>query len=266
MFDIYERSVLRTIRSYGVANKGWPLLRLHTLNSRFEDIKDKLIRSKLISSLKVKSADYLASMATAINIALYEHKGNHKAVTQNLDIDLATIKKHLNDSRIRYHIDSTGRIDLSHYDNVVFDLGGVIADESDLDVCICDFLDDVLKKGNYAWKTYDDLSHHLIKELDPRWYDYYWQADMLGVPRKTIERLHEKNIDKVRFYPGSRETIAQLASTGKQLFLITGCNSQILDLRLSLYQLSQYFYTRQITSDCGGEIGDKEPFFNTLIQ
>jgi FMN phosphatase YigB (HAD superfamily) len=102
--------------------------------------------------------------------------------------------------------------------------------------------------------------------FDTQWYDYYTHAAHFGMLPSEVDALHYRFVEKVRFYRGARALIEKLAERGHNLFLMTGCNSQILKLRLKLYGLQGYFADRFISSDIAGELGSKEKYFESFFQ
>jgi FMN phosphatase YigB (HAD superfamily) len=240
--NIYQKSILRLIDSYGYVTREYPLIDLIFENNYFQSLLADLIDKKEIFKLEdiegyVSKETYLRyrlikdGLKTTSDLVLNNYKNLEKSITPK---------------------------------NIIFDLGGVIADESDLDVFICDYFDKNVNWLNFNWDNYSKYSEHLENELNPKWYDYYAQADELGIDKITIDNLHLDNIDLVHFYDGSLQFVKTLFEKGHKIFFMTGCNSNILKLRLEIYGLLDYI-SGYVTSDISNEIGNKENYFKVFF-
>lgn len=148
--------------------------------------------------------------------------------------------------------------------NIIFDLGGLLADESDLDVAICSYLDKNTAWSNLTWKNYKEYSDYLVSKKDVKWYDYFYQANELGFDNNLIIKLHKENINLVKFFNYSKKFLKLLFKEGHNIFIITGCNSEVLKIRLRLYGLLNYVHG-YITSDITKEIGDKYFYYRCFL-
>ncbi len=262
MYDLFTRSVERAVLASGFADESYPLIRMHRNDSRFGPAVARLRRDGrlFVVDSQSRGAWYLSPTAMA---SLLVHSDRDYEVTEQERTELHALFVRAA-ALTPGGVTADGRLNVLGYDAVVFDLGGVIVDESDLDAAICQHFEDHLPRGS-KWKSYSQYANELERRSDPRWYDYFAQAADLGFESDLVARLHSNLISAVRFFPFAVEFVQWLKNQSVRLFVVTGCNSQVLNLRLEAYGLTGVFEA-SVTSDRGGELGNKEPSFETLLQ
>ena len=245
---IERRSLHNLIYSLGFFSKECPFFLEISKNGIYNKILHELLLEKEIFKLTIKGEEVYLSRPMFL-----------KYLITSIE-PIENIKKHYNflENEINEVINDLNV--LLNTPNIVFDLGGVIADESDLDVKICEYIDMTADWRNTNWRDYEEYSNWLANNKNPKWYDYFAQASELGISENVINTLHENNLTLVKFYEFASEFIRYLFEKGHKIFFITGCNSKVLSLRLKLYKLDKYV-SGYITSDTGGEIGNKEPYY-----
>lgn len=248
--EIYKRNILSIINSYGYATQEYPFIDLILKDIEFNKYLIELIEEGEIVELKIKNQSAFISKELYTKYLII--KSNRNLIDSNLE-------------SMKNNNDFYSQI-ISSFSKkyLLFDLGGVIADESDLDVFICNYLDKNVDWDKYKWKDYNEYSEELNRKQDPKWYDYYAQADDLNIDRIIIKDIHIQNLKLVNFFGHSREFLKLLSEKGYVIYFVTGCNSKILELRLSLYSLFDYV-AGYITSDISGEIGNKENYFKKFF-
>jgi len=240
--NTYQKSILRLIDSYGYVTRNYPLIDLIFANN--------YLQSLLVGLIDKKEIVKLGDIEGYVSKEMYN---KYQIIKDRLNIcsdSILIIKKELQKSIATKYI--------------IFDLGGVIADESDLDVFICDYFNKNINWKNFKWDNYSQYSQQFEIDLNPKWYDYYAQGKELGIDDSTINRLHHNNIDLVHFFEGSSQSVKTLYEKGYRIFFMTGCNSRILKLRLEMYGLLEYV-SGYITSDISNEIGNKERYFKVFF-
>lgn len=248
--EIYKRNILRIINSYGFATQNYPFLDLIISDEKFRTLFNELIEDDEIVELK-----------NSLGFVSREVFRKYELIKANSKSQKLLNSRKLNANKVE-------KIKLFHSiskKNIIFDLGGVIADESELDVLICNFFDKNVKWDNFQWNNYTEYSEDLEIMQSPKWYDYYGQADELSIERAKIDKLHIDNIGLVHFFNNSVEYVKKLHEKGYKIFFMTGCNSKVLKLRLSIYSLSNYV-SGFITSDQSNEIGNKENYFEIFFK
>ncbi|EKE06298.1 MAG: hypothetical protein ACD_19C00019G0002 [uncultured bacterium] len=251
--SIEKRSVKYLINSFGYFRKESPLFIKIINNLNYWRLLKELINENEIVKTGLKSEEVYFSRTEALKYFIVKNElDNH--VIEQYKFSKTEIRK--------AHREITLKLTVH---NIVFDLGGVIADESDLDVKICEYLDTKVDWRVTNWRNYKEYSDWLVENQNPKWYDYFAQAAEFNIDENEITDLHTQYLHLVRFYDYSLEFINYLFNTGHTIFFITGCNSKVLSLRLKLYDLEK-FVSGFVTSDTGGEIGNKEPYYTEFFK
>ncbi|MCX6285625.1 MAG: HAD hydrolase-like protein [Bacteroidetes bacterium] len=250
--SIEKRSIKYLINSFGYFTKEWPLF-VEINNIKYRGLLNELINENEIIETSIKNEKVYFSRAEALKYFIAVNSFNNTIIERYKfsEREIIEAKKEITIKLIAQ--------------NIVFDLGGVIADESDLDVRICEYLDTKVVWGTTKWSNYGEYSNWLVETKNPKWYDYYAQAEEFNVDQNEIINLHTKYLHLVRFYDHSIEFIKYLFDKGHKIFFITGCNSKVLALRLKLYNIEKYV-SGYVTSDTGGEIGNKEPYYTEFFK
>jgi FMN phosphatase YigB (HAD superfamily) len=251
--SIEKRSVKYLINSFGYFTKESPLFVEIRNNLNYWSLLKELIKENEIIETLIKSEEVYFSRVESLKYFIVKNELDNHIIEQH---------KFSKTEIIEAHREITLKLDVP---NIVFDLGGVIADESDLDVKICEYLDTMVDWRVTNWSNYKEYSDWLVENKNPKWYDYFAQAAEFNINENEITNLHSQYLHLVRFYDFAFEFIRYLFDNGYKIFFITGCNSKVLSLRLKLYDLEK-FVSGFVTSDTGGEIGNKEPYYTEFFK
>ena len=129
------------------------------------------------------------------------------------------------------------------YAAIVFDWGDTLVNEGDYDDAICEQLAKKCRRDEFR-----ELLDRLEANHDPRWYDYFFLADQLNIPRSEVVAAHKKNRCQMRWLPGALDVLRR-AGAESEVVLATNCHSQVLRLRMDLLGLAQETFTQVVTSD-----------------
>jgi len=246
--SIEKRSLKYLIDSFGYCTKEWPFFLEISKNKYYNDLLIQLIKENEVIETNIKNETTYFSRREGLKYFLAKN---------TFDSSLKEKYKFTEDEIYDAKEDIKTKLAAP---NIIFDLGGVIADESDLDVRICEYLDMEVNWSTTRWGNYEEYSDELAQNKNSKWYNYYDQAADFNIDQAEIDNLHIKYLHLVKFYQHAIEFIDFLHNKGHKIYFITGCNSKVLTLRLKLYKIDEYV-SGYITSDTGGEIGNKEPYY-----
>ncbi len=166
---------------------------------------------------------------------------------------------------------------------IIFEWGGVLVDDSDFDEKLCE------KLAERAWERhrnrYRSKDHarvylrSLLDELessgDKRWYDYYYLAEQLGVPREEVDKLQEEIFKEegTKLLKLTDNYIPRLLnilrSRGINIYIITRGHSEINWQRAKLLGLHKYITKEEIIGSNiikENDISTRLPFIREVLE
>ncbi len=125
----------------------------------------------------------------------------------------------------------------------LIDLDGVILDTSYDNYFWQEYVPLVYaQKNSISKKDAVSFTHSLFnyKKRSKDWYDIDYWSNILDIDISE-EKKKKENMLLIRIIEGSLEVLTKLRSLNKKLFLVTNAHRKTLDIKLSKYDLSEYF-------------------------
>lgn len=125
----------------------------------------------------------------------------------------------------------------------LIDLDGVILDTSYDNYFWQEHIPKIYaKKNSISHKDGINFTHTLFnyKRGSKEWYDVNYWSNILDID-VIGEKKKQENMSLIKIHPGSLEVLEKLNHLNKELFLVTNAHRRTLDVKLSKFDLSNYF-------------------------